>query len=56
MKFEVGKCNITFFLSEGFDYNEEKRYDCKGGELFGSQRRFPGHLFWDFKVWLKMKN
>ncbi|ERE74180.1 E3 ubiquitin-protein ligase [Cricetulus griseus] len=35
---------------EGFDYNEEQRYDCKGGELFGNQRRFPGHLFWDFKI------
>ena len=32
------------------DYNEEERYDCKGGELFGNQRRFPGHLFWDFQV------
>lgn len=50
MKFEVEKYNVTFFLSEGFDYNEEQRYDCKGGELFGNQRRFPGHLFWDFKV------
>lgn len=49
MKFEVRKCNF-FFLLEGFDYNEEQRYDCKGGEHFGSQRRFPGHLFWDFKV------
>uniref|UniRef100_A0A2K6GQ05 E3 ubiquitin-protein ligase Hakai n=1 Tax=Propithecus coquereli TaxID=379532 RepID=A0A2K6GQ05_PROCO len=35
---------------EGFDYNEEERYDCKGGELFGNQRRFPGHLFWDFQI------
>ncbi|XP_006515002.1 E3 ubiquitin-protein ligase Hakai isoform X4 [Mus musculus] len=35
---------------QGFDYNEEQRYDCKGGELFGNQRRFPGHLFWDFKI------
>ncbi|XP_040852018.1 E3 ubiquitin-protein ligase Hakai isoform X3 [Ochotona curzoniae] len=34
----------------GFDYNEEERYDCKGGELFGNQRRFPGHLFWDFQI------
>lgn len=41
-------------FSEGFDYNEEERYDCKGGELFGNQRRFPGHLFWDFQVRLKM--
>uniref|UniRef100_A0A8C2MTB3 Uncharacterized protein n=1 Tax=Cricetulus griseus TaxID=10029 RepID=A0A8C2MTB3_CRIGR len=41
---------------EGFDYNEEQWYDCKRGELFGNQRRFPGCLFffffffWDFKI------
>lgn len=51
MKFEISKVNRKHFLfSEGFDYNEEERYDCKGGELFGNQRRFPGHLFWDFQV------
>ncbi|XP_007669171.2 E3 ubiquitin-protein ligase Hakai isoform X3 [Ornithorhynchus anatinus] len=35
---------------EGFDYSEEERYDCKGGDLFGTQRRFPGHIFWDFQI------
>ena len=51
VKCEIWKVNrYPFLFSEGFDYNEEERYDCKGGELFGSQRRFPGHLFWDFQV------
>ncbi|XP_069485253.1 E3 ubiquitin-protein ligase Hakai isoform X5 [Ambystoma mexicanum] len=34
---------------EGFDY-EEERYDCKSGDMFVNQRRFPGHLFWDYKI------
>lgn len=41
----------SFLLStEEFDYNEEERYECKGGEMFGNQRRFPGPIFWDYKV------
>lgn len=35
---------------EGFDYGEEERYDCKSGDMFMNQRRFPGHLFWDYKI------
>ncbi|PIO34966.1 hypothetical protein AB205_0144260 [Aquarana catesbeiana] len=35
---------------EGFDYNEEERYENKTSDMFGNQRRFPAHLFWDFKL------
>ncbi|KAG8142630.1 hypothetical protein E2320_005844 [Naja naja] len=35
---------------EEFDYNEEERYECKGADVFSNQRRFLGHLFWDFKI------
>ncbi|XP_010579391.1 PREDICTED: E3 ubiquitin-protein ligase Hakai [Haliaeetus leucocephalus] len=35
---------------EEFDYNKEERYECKGGEMFGNQRRFPGPIFWDYKI------
>ncbi|XP_010213164.1 PREDICTED: E3 ubiquitin-protein ligase Hakai [Tinamus guttatus] len=35
---------------EEFDYNEEERYECKGGEMFGNQRRLPGPIFWDYKI------
>lgn len=35
---------------EEFDYNEEERYECKGADMFGNPRRFPGHIFWDFKI------
>lgn len=42
---------LLFLLStEEFDYNKEERYECKGGEMFGNQRRFPGPIFWDYKV------
>uniref|UniRef100_F6VJX7 E3 ubiquitin-protein ligase Hakai n=1 Tax=Xenopus tropicalis TaxID=8364 RepID=F6VJX7_XENTR len=34
----------------GFDYNEEERYENKGGDMFNNQRRFPAHVFWDFKL------
>lgn len=34
---------------ENFNYNEEERYENKG-EMFGNQRRFPSHVFWDFKI------
>ncbi|XP_068132387.1 E3 ubiquitin-protein ligase Hakai isoform X1 [Hyperolius riggenbachi] len=35
---------------EGFDYNEEERYENKANDMFGNQRRFPAHIFWDFKL------
>ncbi|XP_077120909.1 E3 ubiquitin-protein ligase Hakai isoform X6 [Ranitomeya variabilis] len=35
---------------QGFDYNEDERYDNKGSDMFGNQRRFPAHTFWDFKL------
>ncbi|KAK9399379.1 E3 ubiquitin-protein ligase Hakai [Crotalus adamanteus] len=35
---------------EEFDYNDEERYECKGADVFSNQRRFPGLLFWDFKL------
>ncbi|MGH0128622.1 UNVERIFIED_CONTAM: hypothetical protein FKN15_058451 [Acipenser sinensis] len=35
---------------EGFGYNEEERYECKGGEVFGGKRRFPIKIFWDCKI------
>lgn len=42
---------LLFLLStEEFDYNKEERYECKGGEMFGNQRRFPGPIFWDYKI------
>lgn len=49
-------CVFLFFLlsTEEFDYNKEERYECKGGEMFGNQRRFPGPIFWDYKVKLRI--
>ncbi|MBN3297304.1 HAKAI ligase, partial [Amia calva] len=35
---------------DSFGYGEEERYECKAAEIFGSQRRFPQQMFWDFKV------
>ncbi|XP_043944491.1 E3 ubiquitin-protein ligase Hakai isoform X2 [Protopterus annectens] len=35
---------------ENFNYSEEERYENKGGEMFGNQRRFPGHMFWEVKI------
>uniref|UniRef100_A0A3B5L1U0 Uncharacterized protein n=1 Tax=Xiphophorus couchianus TaxID=32473 RepID=A0A3B5L1U0_9TELE len=31
---------------------DEERFDCctKAGDVFGSQRRFPQPLFWDYKL------
>ncbi|KAG5274120.1 hypothetical protein AALO_G00159390 [Alosa alosa] len=26
---------------EGFSYKQEERFECKSGDAFGSQRRFP---------------
>lgn len=41
---------LFLLFTEEFEYNKEERYECKGGEMFGSQRRFPGPIFWDYKV------
>ncbi|XP_036373916.1 E3 ubiquitin-protein ligase Hakai isoform X1 [Megalops cyprinoides] len=35
---------------EGFGYKQEERFECKSGDAFGSQRRFPQQLFWDYKM------
>ncbi|GCC38208.1 hypothetical protein chiPu_0016720, partial [Chiloscyllium punctatum] len=35
---------------EGFDYNDDGSYECKSGEVFGNQHRFPLQFFWDFKI------
>lgn len=43
-------CLLFRLSTEEFDFNEEERYECKGGEMFGNQRRFPGPIFWDYKV------
>ncbi|PWA20064.1 hypothetical protein CCH79_00016077, partial [Gambusia affinis] len=35
-----------------FNFKQEERFDCctKAGDVFGSQRRFPQPLFWDYKL------
>lgn len=35
---------------DGFGYKQEDRFECKSGDAFGSQRRFPQQMFWDYKV------
>ncbi|KAL2093584.1 hypothetical protein ACEWY4_010896 [Coilia grayii] len=35
---------------EGFGYKQEERFECKSGDAYGSQRRFPHPLFWDYKL------
>lgn len=35
---------------ETFTCKQEERFECKAGDAFGKQRRFPHPLFWDFKV------
>ncbi|KAJ8386681.1 hypothetical protein AAFF_G00167970 [Aldrovandia affinis] len=35
---------------EGFGYKPEERFECKSGDAFGSQRRFPQQMFWDYKL------
>ncbi|KAG9345704.1 hypothetical protein JZ751_008848 [Albula glossodonta] len=35
---------------EGFGYKQEERFECKSGDAFGSQRRFPQQMFWDYKL------
>ncbi|KAM4615560.1 E3 ubiquitin-protein ligase Hakai isoform 2-T2 [Polymixia lowei] len=37
---------------ESFGFKPEERFDCgsKAGDVFGSQRRFPQQIFWDYKL------
>lgn len=42
-------CETLLFL-ETFTCKQEERFECKAGDAFGKQRRFPHPLFWDFKV------
>ncbi|XP_060784119.1 E3 ubiquitin-protein ligase Hakai isoform X2 [Neoarius graeffei] len=35
---------------ETFPCKQEERFECKAGDAFGKQRRFPHPLFWDFKL------
>ncbi|KAG5845976.1 hypothetical protein ANANG_G00144860 [Anguilla anguilla] len=35
---------------ENFGYKQEERFECKSGDAFGSQRRFPQQMFWDYKL------
>ncbi|XP_017330537.1 E3 ubiquitin-protein ligase Hakai isoform X2 [Ictalurus punctatus] len=35
---------------ETFTCKQEERFECKAGDAFGKQRRFPHPLFWDFKL------
>lgn len=39
-------------MTDNFGFKQEERFDCgaKSGDVFGSQRRFPQPLFWDYKV------
>ena len=40
---------LPCFLDE-FAFKLEERFECKSGDAFGSQRRFPQPMFWDYKV------
>lgn len=42
-------CQTLLFL-EAFTSKQEERFECKAGDAFGKQRRFPHPLFWDYKV------
>ncbi|KAJ3611976.1 hypothetical protein NHX12_020255 [Muraenolepis orangiensis] len=37
---------------ESFGFKQEERFDCgaKAGDVFGSQRRYPQQMFWDYKL------
>ncbi|XP_048862496.1 E3 ubiquitin-protein ligase Hakai-like isoform X1 [Brienomyrus brachyistius] len=35
---------------DGFGYKQDERFECKSGDAFGSQRRFPQQMFWDYKL------
>ncbi|XP_026869686.1 E3 ubiquitin-protein ligase Hakai isoform X2 [Electrophorus electricus] len=35
---------------EPFICKQEERFECKSGDAYGSQRRFPQPLFWDYKL------
>uniref|UniRef100_A0A8C1V610 E3 ubiquitin-protein ligase Hakai n=1 Tax=Cyprinus carpio TaxID=7962 RepID=A0A8C1V610_CYPCA len=35
---------------EPFSYNQEERFECKSGDAYGNQRRFPQPIFWDYKL------
>ncbi|XP_067091005.1 E3 ubiquitin-protein ligase Hakai isoform X1 [Osmerus mordax] len=33
-----------------FAFKLEERFECKSGDAFGSQRRFPQPMFWDYRL------
>ncbi|XP_051978818.1 E3 ubiquitin-protein ligase Hakai-like isoform X1 [Xyrauchen texanus] len=35
---------------EPISYKQEKRPECKSGDAYGNQRRFPQPIFWDYKL------
>ncbi|XP_057186518.1 E3 ubiquitin-protein ligase Hakai isoform X1 [Triplophysa rosa] len=35
---------------ESFNYKQEERFECKSGDAYGNQRRYPQPLFWDYKL------
>ncbi|KAF5892514.1 E3 ubiquitin-protein ligase Hakai-like isoform X2 [Clarias magur] len=35
---------------ETFTCKQEERFECKSGDAYGKQRRFPHPFFWDFKL------
>ncbi|CAM4734654.1 unnamed protein product [Leuciscus chuanchicus] len=35
---------------EPFSYKQEERFECKSGDAYGNQRRFPQPIFWDYKL------
>uniref|UniRef100_A0A3Q2D593 Cbl proto-oncogene like 1 n=1 Tax=Cyprinodon variegatus TaxID=28743 RepID=A0A3Q2D593_CYPVA len=45
-------CKGTPGEDDKFGFKQEERFDCgtKAGDVFGSQRRFPQPLFWDYKL------
>ncbi|XP_051976162.1 E3 ubiquitin-protein ligase Hakai isoform X2 [Xyrauchen texanus] len=35
---------------EHLSHNQEERSECKSGDAYGNQRRFPQPIFWDYKL------
>ncbi|KAI1882119.1 hypothetical protein AGOR_G00247400 [Albula goreensis] len=35
---------------DGFAYKQEERFECKSGDAFASQRRYPQQMLWDYKL------
>nr|XP_055048657.1 E3 ubiquitin-protein ligase Hakai isoform X1 [Misgurnus anguillicaudatus] len=35
---------------ESFSYKHDERFECKSGDAYGNQRRYPQPIFWDYKL------